>query len=287
MHEAQGIIRRPCLTATAASSRAPRRERYVILSALQTGGTQMAATVVGIPPARAAGARDRVFYSSLAAVMALTVLVGFGQTYYFRLLSGTPTTLTGGSITPTLHLHAIAFSGWVLLFLIQTLLVASRRVQVHRRLGYASIALAATMVVIGLRTAIESAARGASPPGVDPLAFLVVPTFDIVLFAGFVSAALLKRRDKEAHKRLMVLAYVSIITAAIARMPGVLPLGPLVFFGLSFLFAVAGMVYDWTSRGRIHPVYAWGAPVIAASVPLRLALSATPAWQAFASWLVL
>jgi hypothetical protein len=142
------------------------------------------------------------------------------------------------------------------------------------------------MVVVGLRTAVVSAARGAAPPGADPLAFLVVPVFDIILFTGFVTTALLKRRDKEAHKRLMVLAYVSIITAAIARIPGVLALGPPVFFGLSFMFAVAGMAYDWTSRGRIHRVYAYGAPIIAVSVPLRLALSSTTAWQSFARWLV-
>ena len=48
-------------------------------------------------------------------LVALTVLVGFGQTYYFRLLSGTPTTLTAGAITPIVQLHAIAFTAWVLL----------------------------------------------------------------------------------------------------------------------------------------------------------------------------
>jgi len=101
-----------------------------------------------------------------------------------------------------------------------------------------------------------------------------------------VSAALLKRRDKEAHKRLMVLAYVSIITAAVARLPGILPFGPLVFFGVAFLFAVAGMVYDWASRGRVHRVYVWGGALLALSVPGRLALSGTAAWQAFARWLV-
>jgi hypothetical protein len=246
----------------------------------------MTTTIARGPATRTVGAYDRVFYSSLAAAMALTVLVGFGGTYYFRLLSGTATTVTGGSITPTLHLHGIVFSAWVLLFLAQTLLVASHRAHIHRRLGYASIALATTMIVVGLRTAIESARRGAAPPGVDALTFLVVPMFDIVLFTGFVAAALLKRRDKDAHKRLMVLAYVSIITAAVARMPGILPLGPLVFFGLSFLFVVAGMVYDWTSRGRVHRVYVWGGAIIALSVPLRLALSGTAAWQAFARWLV-
>ena len=232
------------------------------------------------------GVYDRMFYTGMAALMAATVFVGFGQTYYFRLTSGTAATITGGSITPTLHLHGLVFTGWVLLFLVQTALVAGRRLRLHRRLGYASIALAATMIVVGLRTAIESARRGAAPDGVDALTFLVVPFFDIVLFAGFVSAALLKRRDKEAHKRLMLLAYVSIITAAVARLPGMLPLGPPVFFGISFLFVVAAMVYDWLSRGRLHRVYAWGAPIFAISVPLRLAVSGTAAWQSFAQWLI-
>jgi hypothetical protein len=231
------------------------------------------------------GANDRVFYTGIAAAMALTVFGGFGSTYYFRLLSGTPATLSGGTITPTLHLHALLFTGWVLLFLVQAALVAGRRLQVHRRLGYASMALAAAMVVVGMRTAIESAARGAAPPGVDALTFMIVPVVDLVLFTGFVSAAYLKRRDKESHKRLMLLAYVSIITAAIARIPGMLPLGPFAFFGVSFLFVVAGIVYDRLSRGAIHRVYVWGAPIIALSVPLRLALSGTPAWQAVAAWL--
>jgi hypothetical protein len=221
----------------------------------------------------------------MALVMALTVLVGFGQTYYFRLMSGTATTITGGSITRGLHLHGVVFTAWVVLFLLQTALIGLRRVRVHMRLGYASIALAVTMIVVGLRTAIDSAARGAAPPGVDALTFLVVPVFDIVLFTGFVSAALLKRREREAHKRLMLLAYVSIITAAVARLPGILPLGPLAFFGLSFLFVVAGMAYDWLMHGKVHRVYAWGAPIIALSVPLRLALSSTAAWQSFARWL--
>jgi hypothetical protein len=179
----------------------------------------------------------------------------------------------------------VVFTAWVLLFLLQTALIGLRRVRLHRRLGYASIPLAVTMIVVGLRTAIDSAARGAAPPGVDALTFLIVPVFDIVLFAGFVSAALLKRRAREAHKRLMLLAYVSIITAAVARLPGILPLGPLAFFGLSFVFVMAGVAYDWLVHGKVHGVYAWGAPIIALSVPLRLAVSSTAAWQSFARWL--
>ena len=50
------------------------------------------------------------------------------------------------------------------------------------------------------------------------------------------------RRQKETHKRLMVLAYASIVTAAVARIPGLFPLGPLAFFAVSFLFVIAGAV---------------------------------------------
>ena len=84
----------------------------------------------------------------------------------------------------------------------------------------------------------------------------------------------------------MLLAYVSIITAAIARLPGVLPLGPPAFFGLSLLFIIAGVIYDVVSRGRVHQVYLWGGAIIVISIPLRLAIATTSAWQAIAKLLI-
>ena len=95
-------------------------------------------------------------------------------------------------------------------------------------------------------------------------------------------AVAIRYRDKEAHKRLMILAYASIMPAAVARLPGVLPLGPFGFFGLAYLFAFFGMAYDVISRRRIHPVYVWGGLLLVASVPGRLMLSGTSAWLAFA-----
>jgi hypothetical protein len=229
------------------------------------------------------GAYDRLFYSTIAIAMGLTVFSGFASTYYLRFFSGGPSaTLSGGPFTALVHLHGALFSAWVLLFVVQTALVASRRVAVHRRLGIAGAVLAAGMVVAGTSTAIATAARGAAPPGVDPLAFLVIPLFDMVLFAAFVTAALALRRNKEAHKRLMLLAYVSIVVAAVARLPGVLTIGPLGFFGLSFLFVVAGAIYDVVSRRRVHRAYLWGGAAFVLSVPLRLAVSSTGAWRAFA-----
>jgi len=140
-------------------------------------------------------------------------------------------------------------------------------------------------VAAGTTIAIATAARGSAPPGADPLAFLIIPLFDMILFSIFVGTALTLRRDKEAHKRLMLLAYVSIITAAVARLPGVLAIGPPTFFGLSFLFVLAGALYDFLSRRRVHKAYVWGGALLLVSVPARLALSSTGAWHSVAEML--
>jgi hypothetical protein len=84
----------------------------------------------------------------------------------------------------------------------------------------------------------------------------------------------------------MLLAYVSIIIAAVARLPGMLTLGPPAFFGLGLSFVLLGVVYDFVTRRRVHPVYVWGGAALILSVPLRLAISNTAAWKAFAASIV-
>jgi hypothetical protein len=222
----------------------------------------------------------------MAIAMALTVFAGFAPTYYLRLFSGGPKVTTSHApFTTLVYVHGALFTAWVLLFIVQTALVASRRVAVHRRLGVAGAVLAGAMIVAGTSLAIATAARGGAPPGVDPLAFLAIPLFDMILFTTFVSTALVRRRDKEAHKRLMLLAFLSIIVAAVARLPGMIPLGPPAFFGAAMLFLVAAAAYDFVSRGRVHPVYLWGGALLVISVPLRLAISATGAWRTLAELL--
>ena len=238
------------------------------------------------PSRGAAGAYDRVFYSGMAIGIALTVLAGFGPTYYARILSGgRMATFSGAPFTAIVHLHAALFTCWVLLFITQTALVAAHRVALHRRLGVAGAVLAAAMVAAGTTVAVAGAKRGGAPPGADPLVFMAIPLFDMVVFSSFVTAALLLRRNKEAHKRLMLLAYISIIVAAVARLPGVLPLGPPAFFGLGFSFALIAVGYDLVTRRRVHKAYAWGVPLLIASVPVRLMVSGTGAWRTFAEFL--
>jgi uncharacterized membrane protein YhaH (DUF805 family) len=234
-----------------------------------------------------AGPYDRAFYSGMAIAMAIVVFVGFGPTFYLRSLFGAPVTISGAAtLSPLAQFHGAVFTCWVLLFIIQTALVANHRVAVHRRLGVAGGVLAVVMVTVGTMTAIKAAARGSAPPGADALGFLIIPFGDMVLFTILAGAALALRRNKEAHKRLMLLAYIAILVAGVARWPGVIQFGPPLFFGLTFIFLVLAVVYDFWSRRRIHAAYIWGGALLVASVPLRLMLSGTQAWRAIAQFLV-
>jgi hypothetical protein len=245
----------------------------------------ISASPTAVRSVRTSPSSDRRFYSGMAIAMAVVVFVGFGPTFYLRpFVPDRPTVSGATDLSALAMLHGLLFSAWVVLFIVQTALVAGHRVSLHRRLGVAGAGLAAAMVLVGISTAIASAARGGAPPGVDPLTFLAVPLFDMVVFPIFVIAALLKRRDREAHKRLMLLAYITIIVAAVARWPGVLPYGPFVFFGLGFVFLLLGIVYDLVTRRRVHPVYMWGGALLVASVPVRLAISGTEAWRVFAEF---
>ncbi len=233
------------------------------------------------------GAHDRVFYSAMAITMAIVVFIGFAPTFYLRDFFGAPVSVSGAaSLSPLVVAHGILFSAWVVLFIVQTALVASRRVALHRRMGVAGVVLAVLMLIAGVTIAIQAAARGSAPPGADALGFLIIPLGDMALFATFIIAAVALRRNKEAHKRLMLLAYISILVAAVARFPGVIQHGPLFFFGLTFIYLGIAVTYDLWSRRRVHAVYIWGSALLVASVPLRLMLSGTAAWRAVAEFLV-
>ncbi|HET7696208.1 MAG TPA: hypothetical protein VFK57_10905 [Vicinamibacterales bacterium] len=236
---------------------------------------------------RAVGRYDRVFYGGVALAAAAMTLIGFGPTYYLRFFDGGPqATISGGPFSTVVHLHGALFTAWMLLFIVQTALISSRRVAVHRRLGVLGALLAAGMVVVGVIAGVDLGRRGAAPEGVDPLSFMAIPLGDMVMFGGFVAAALARRRDRESHKRLMLLAYASILAAPAARLPGVLPLGPLAFYAIGFLVLVAGVIYDYASRRTIHRVYLLGGGLLLLSVPLRLALSGTEAWRSTARMLI-
>jgi hypothetical protein len=185
-------------------------------------------------------------------------------------------------------LHGIVMTAWVLLFVTQVSLVATRRTKVHQRLGIVGAGLAVLVVVVGVMTALFAGAREGAFPGPDGLRFLIIPLGDMFVFAILISLALYYRRKLDVHKRLMLLAAINILTPAIARIPFdfVTNGGPLVFFGLTDLFLVAVVAFDTFKHRRLHPVFLWGSIFLVAMQPLRILIASTDVWVRFAASLV-
>ena len=226
--------------------------------------------------------RDRRFYTWVAIAIPIIVLLGFARTYYLKGLFNGPA-LPGLLV----HVHGLVMTSWVVLFIIQVRLVATRRTNIHRRLGVLGSVLAGLVLLVGISTAIAAAARGASP-GPPALQFLVVPLGDMLLFAILVGTALYYRNRMEIHKRLMLVAAVNLLAPAIARIPlqFIAAGGPLAFFGLTDLCLLICVGYDTVKNRRLHPTFVWSILLIIASQPLRLMLAGTHVWLQFAGWLV-
>ena len=228
--------------------------------------------------------RDRRFFAGMSVAVAATVAGGFAPTYYLRPLVAAP------ALPLSIHVHGALFTTWVLLFVTQTSLVAARRTDLHKRLGIGGAVLAAAMVVSGTFVAIDSARKARPALGVlaaaPPLFVLVIPLASVVVFTILVGLGLYYRRRAETHKRLMLLATIALLPPALGRIRILNAVGPQAFFGVTILFIVAIVGYDFWTRRRVYAVSVWGGLFLALSFPGRIALGQTDAWLTFASWLV-
>jgi hypothetical protein len=200
----------------------------------------------------------RWFFPLSAAVLLLAVCAGFGT----RALGvgGQPgATVPDYAMMPAyIYWHAAVLLAWILLYLTQTLLVASGRTAVHRTLGPMA-GLVAVMVVatsvLATQRAIAHSAIGA------PLADVPVVFFNtvagIVHFGVLVAAGLRFRHKPETHRRLMYCANLPVLTPALARIPGLIDFPPiLIMVPLLALGALVAM--DLVTLRKLHPATLWG-----------------------------
>ena len=229
------------------------------------------------------GARyDRQFYTGMAIAAAAVVVIGFSPTFFLRAsYDSTP--------LPTyLIVHGVLFTTWIALFIAQTSLVAVRRTDVHRRLGWVMAALAVVMVVVGTTAGIWSMRRQVDDGFVqEAQAFLTTPLFSMTAFAGFVATAIARRRDSQTHKRLMLLATISILDAAVARLPlEFLRTSNWNYLPTTDVFLLTAILYDVVSRRTVHQAYVWGGLLLIIEQALRIPVGETAAWQAIAGAII-
>lgn len=152
----------------------------------------------------------RFFFVIMASAVIVTVFAGFAPTFYLR--SSFP---QDRPMSFLLHIHGIVFSAWVIVFLVQTLLIAGGSRGLHQWLGWIAVVIAATMIILVVAAMVEQLrrVRGFPPP---PLA-LALSAFDIAVFAMLVGAAIYLRRQPDWHKRLMLSATILLLGAPMFR----------------------------------------------------------------------
>ena len=228
--------------------------------------------------------REKRIYLIAAILFPLIILIGFGRTYYLKELFNAPPLASY-----LVHIHGLIMTAWVGLFFTQIFLIRSKNIRLHQTLGFAGIGLGLLVVVSGFFTAIAAAKNGAFsfPPDIPRLSFLAVPMFDLVTFVLLFGAAIYYRKQAANHKRLMLLTAISLLPPAVARIPidGILQLGPLFFFGVPTAIAIIALIHDSWRNQKLNRAFLIATIVLIASYPLRIVVSGTDSWLAFAAWL--
>lgn len=215
--------------------------------------------------------RRNAFFLIAAVLVTLTVFVGFGPSFFLRPHFRTT------ALPLYLVVHGLLMTAWQLLFVAQTLLVATRRTVVHRRLGIVGAVLAVAVIASGVAVTLRlpaSWARLSGPPPFPIEPMVIGNLFGFATFAGFVIAAILLRRQVDWHKRLMY--WGSLVTVGPALTPGrdlgalILPYFPTTFppeIALAWIAWIALLVHDWRSARLFHPATILGGIVLLLVMP--------------------
>jgi hypothetical protein len=224
-------------------------------------------------------AAERRFYVAAAIGIVIIVLAGFSiDVDLLRDMS---------SLSALVRLHGLVMFGWIALFVAQTTLVARHRVDWHRRLGVFGAVLAAVIVITDTATVIVAARLGGNhlPPGIPVPRFVAVAFLDLLSFAILVGSAVALRGRSDWHKRLMLLATILVLDAALARFISAYTswnLDPSVARSALVLLCIA--IDTWRYR-RLHPAFIAGGLLVFVTDPLARLVAALPVWTRFCAWL--
>jgi hypothetical protein len=234
--------------------------------------------VSAIPPS----ARMR-FYPLIALVLTSFVVIGFSRTFYLRFLFDLP------PMRLVMLLHGLAFTAWLALFVAQTQLIAAHRVDLHMKLGISGVLLAVVVVATSLAAMCVSAATPRiSQLGLTSPQASIVPLVATLQFAVLVTAGVALRRRAGLHKRFMLLALISALSPAAARLIGLLSLRDHflpIQMGVIAVFVIVCLVHDWRKNRLVHPVFAVGGAVLVVLWPARYAIARSEPWQPIGQWI--
>jgi hypothetical protein len=219
----------------------------------------------------------RYFFVAMAALVILTVFVGFAPSFYLRSAFH-----PDHELSVLLHVHGLVFSTWIILFLVQTVLIAKGSRTLHQRLGWFTVAVAVLMLLLVGAATAEQMRRGL--PLAEAATDISLNSFGAIMFAVPLVGAIYYRKRPDWHKRLMLCATLALLGAPILRL--ILLTTNLGFSTAIIVGAVVGnlfflpcFAYDLSTRGRIHRAYLY---ILALFIVNQFAMLRVLSW---APWL--
>lgn len=193
------------------------------------------------------------FFLSMTGAMAMVVIAGFSLQW-----------LMGRSSfqsPPRVHLHALAFMGWIVLSLCQAWFASIGATVQHRRLGWFSLAWIAIMIISSAWVVAAMTRNGTVPFFFPPQQLLVGDPMSLIGFAALTMAAIAYRRRTDWHARLHIAAMAILIAPAFGRllpMALFIPWSLEIAMLLGLIFPIAGLIRDQRRGQPVHPAWLIG-----------------------------
>lgn len=217
------------------------------------------------------GLIEEYFYFAMSLLFAAIVVTGFSRTVNQSLFhAAIPRPIL-------LWVHGAAFSGWILFYILQSALVRSHNVKLHRQLGWIGAGLGAIMVPLGLMIAVIMNRFDAAQLHQSDQTFLSIPFYDMLFFGLFAGLAIFWRRKPELHRRLVFLATCSLMDAPFARWDFIFD--HYLFFMCLDGIVLLGVLRDLIVNRSVHVVYRYALPCMIVGQAFTIYLwRGSPAW---------
>ncbi len=235
--------------------------------------------------------RDRWFYSVAAFILLFFLFAGFR--HFFLEGKGFDGNKVPPAVLGFVLVHGLSLTLWVVLSFVQSLLIGTGHKLLHMKLGWGAAAVGAAVAVSGPVVAVVSVRlRGDMPIyGMSYSQFMLPMFSEMVAFLGFVLLGLsFRKKNLEAHRAMMVLATLAVISGATGRTEFVSKLlGDSNWWGLfggPFILGAAFLVVRSLLIRRLDRPLAIGYAALVVFYVASVHAALTPTWGRIAAVIV-
>jgi hypothetical protein len=214
---------------------------------------------------------ERYFYFAMSLLIAVIVVTGFSRTVNQNLFHpAIPRPFL-------LWIHGAAFSGWVAFYILQSALVRTHNVNLHRSLGWFGAGLGALMVPLGFTIAIIMGRFDSRQLHLSDPTFLSIPFYDMIAFGTLLSLAIYWRKKPDLHRPLLFIATCCLLDAPFGRSDYIFY--HYLFYPCLDLVMLLGVVRDLMINRRVAAVYRYALPILIVGQAFAVYL-----WHGSAAW---